>query len=71
MAYGLSSDVVIAVLIEETTGADPSPETADVPAEFRRKIRAQVRAIDAAGGVIDIPFEIPDPEATASALRIR
>jgi len=61
MPRALSSDIVILVLIEETLELEPGSETRDVPMSFRRRVRAEVEAIKKTGGVVDIPFEMPDP----------
>ncbi len=62
MAFGIPDDVAIQVLVEETTGQEPGPETANVPEQYRLRIRRQVEAIRRAGGQIDIPAAFPDPD---------
>ncbi len=55
MAFGLSDDIVVKVLVEEVLGTGPTAETITVPMEFRLKIRAEVQAARDAGLVIEIP----------------
>ncbi len=62
MAFQITDDIAIKVLVEETLGTGPSPETFDVPLEFREKVRRQIGAIKDAGGVIEIPAAFPDPD---------
>ncbi len=55
VAFGLSDDVVVKVLVEEVLGTGPTAETITVPMEFRLKIRAEVQAAKEAGLMIEIP----------------
>lgn len=57
-----TSDILIAVLIEETLDLEPTDETRGVSQALRRKIREEVREIEADGGVVHIPYEFADPE---------
>ncbi len=64
MAFGISDEIAIQVLVEEVTGEQPGPDTIDVPLEYRLRVRREVRAIVAAGGQVDIPAAYPDPDIT-------
>ena len=62
MAFNITDLIATRVLVEEVLGQDPTPETFDVPLEYRRRIRKEIAAIRKAGGVVDIPATYPDPE---------
>jgi len=53
----------IRILVEVTTGKKPAREDTAEEAEYRKKVTVEVREIEAAGRIVEIPFEMPDMDA--------
>jgi hypothetical protein len=64
MAFGLKTDEVVSILTQEVNKQTPPEIEPESHREFRLIVRRQVAEIEAAGGVVDIPFDPPDPGGT-------
>jgi hypothetical protein len=60
MSYGLTSDEVVQAQIDEMAGKPIPADATPGMRAFRKKLRAEIKEIESKGGIIDIPFEIPD-----------
>ena len=58
----ITSTDIVRILVEVTTGKKPARADTAEEAEHRKKLMLEVREIKAAGGIVEIPFELMDDD---------
>ncbi len=61
MAFGISSDDAIRILVEVTNDQPPAVKDTEAMKAYRERITAEVAQQKADGVGVDVPFEAPLP----------